>query len=304
MFKLVFLLLLFIVFLINYLFSYIFTMPYFKFITKFNIYEYFLDNFQKREWYFTWVEAKTVTLWWEEYLVDYTWGIFLTNLKYLSKNWDTFKIYVPIFILHTWDSLIISGDNIFSGWKFAYDFEWYTYFVSWWYSYVLLWKQLHNGKFNNDNIFFWTLYTYCSMTGTKWIDAYLYDRYLAWNKSWNYKTEQKDSNYDYVCENDRTQKECPNWYSECTDDDCQKECYREILWFKDYKDKEYMCLCDWKWEYYLCKNENSGSCDTSASNSYDACIDYYTWTVDLNNTNCSLSGALGVGNKAKYFLIR
>ena len=120
------------------------------------------------------------------------------------------------------------------------------------------------------------------MTGTKWIDAYLYNRYLAWNKSWKYKAEQKDPSYDYVCENDRTKKICVPFTSICN----------------------YTCYCVNKWEYYLCKNENGWTCNTSASNGYDACIDAYTWTIDLNDTNCSYSGALGTWNKAKYFLIR
>jgi hypothetical protein len=287
MFKLILIFILFIVFIINYFFWYIYTMPYFKFITKFNFYEYLLDKIENRNWYFTWIEYLNVKIEGEDYLVDYSWWVLLTDLKYLSPHSDKLSLYIPIFILHTGDNLFISWDNIFTWLKILKDFNWYVQYISWGYSYIPVWEEIIDKKVYKQNIFLGSLYLYCSMTWTKWADAYLYDRYITFNKSWNYKKEDRvvDS---YVCENDRSNLS-----------------YTEISW--DWTSKVYhYCTCSNKWEYWICKTK-TGALDNPEwkSCNYDnKCIDYYTGTVDLNETNCSYSWALGIWQKAKYFIIR
>jgi len=262
MLKLILIFLLFILFTINYFFAYLRTMPSFKLISHFNFYEYLFDSFETRDWSFTWLEYTTGSI---NEITDYTWWYLQTDLKFLSPTSDKLKIYMPILILHTWDSLLKSWDVLFNQLHDSKYLMWYTQYISWWNDYIQIWQEIVDGKVYEQTLYLWNFYTYCSMSWEKWNDAYLYDRYLQWNISGNYKQEQQDVNYDYVCKWDKASA---------------------------------VCSCINKWEYFICKNINSWNCNVQN------CINYLTWTIDLNTTNCSLSWALGVWVKAKYFLVR
>jgi len=82
-------------------------MPYFKFVTKFNFYEYLIDKFNSRRGSFTGVDYKVASSN-SNYVLDYSGGVLVTDLKYLSPTSDKLSIYVPVFILHTGNNLIKS----------------------------------------------------------------------------------------------------------------------------------------------------------------------------------------------------
>jgi len=142
------------------------------------------------------------------------------------------------------------------------------------------------------------MYLYCSLTGTKWKDAYLYDRYLTWNRSWNYQKETKIDKH-FVCKDGLKlgkykKTECVAW---------------NPLWWCTQTEEHtyYACTCDSKWEYEICyqnNDTNTNPYNKECKNENNKCIDYFTWTINLDNTNCSLSWALWVDSKKKYFLVR
>lgn len=297
MFKLILLLIFFILFSTNYFFWYIRTMPTFKLISHFNFYSYLLDKFENRQWNFTWIEY-TYLSWDKNYLIDFTWWILKTDLKYLSPTSSNFEVYIPIIILHTWNNILVSWDKIFSWFNLNKNFNWYTQYISWWNDFVDIWNIIEKWKKIKQTLYLWSFYTYCSMTWSKWIDAYLYDRYLYQNK-WNVHKKETKVDNTYVCKIwttiwEYTKSVCISWNLwNCIE--TQENTYQS-------------CKCNNKWEYETCstetdltKNPDNKQCTNDKPN---LCIDYYTWDVNLNNTNCSLSGALWIWNKSKYFLVR
>jgi len=289
MFKLILLLILFTVFVANYFFAYIMTMPTFKLISHFNFYEYLLDKFENRSWSFTWLEYSTT---WNE-IMDYTWWYLKTDLRFLSPKSDKLLIYTPIFILHTWNNLLASWDNLFKQLQESKNLIWYTQYISWWNDYIQIWYDIVNWKKIKNTLYLWDFYTYCSMTWTKRIDAYLYDRYLQWNKSKNPPPAALVPN-SYVCKlgeriGEYQEQVCIGWFWPCS-----KKTY-------------YACDCKDKNGYTICSQNNDINTNPdrrTCKNTSKNCIDYYTGSIDLNKTNCSLSWALGIWKKAKYFLIR
>ena len=274
-------------------------MPYFKFIIKFNLYEYLIDKFNGRYDSFTGLEYKVADSD-SNYILDYSWWVLVTNLKYLSPTSDNFVIFIPIFILHTWDKVISSWDKLFTWLKLEKNFVTYTQYITGWNNYIEIWKEIINKKKYLQTIYLGWFYTYCSMSQTWRIDAYYYDRYIEWNKVNTDKYEFLIAG-SYVCENNRTAKVCPNWYYECNERWCINECY-DGWW--DFTSKKKSCDCYKKWEYFVCEDKNGLNCYTWVQDSYGACIKYYTWTINLNNTNCSLTWLLWTGTNAKYFLLR
>ena len=283
MFRLILLLILFLLFTINYYFSYFQTIPTFNHISHFNFYKYLQDKFENRNWSFTWLDYKTGEND-SSYLLDYTWGILKTDLKYLWPKSDKLDIYIPIFILHTWSTLQKSGDNLFTGLQRDKSFLWYDQYITWWNDFIDIWNSIKDWKSIKQTLYLWYFYTYCSMSQTWRIDAYYFDRYKDWNKNRDTQNENK-INWSYVCEDNRDKTQ------NITDDSWNTITVT-------------ICSCSNKWEYWICKDENNWSCHTWATATDGACIDYYTWTINLNNTNCSLSGALWIDSNKKYFLIR
>lgn len=273
MFKLILILILFILFTINYFFGYMTTMPYFQFITKFNFYEYILDKFDDRNGSFSGMEYKVASSS-GNYILDYSWWVLQTDLKYLSKKSDKLAIFMPILILHTWEKLIFSWDNLFTWLELQKDFQGYSQYITWWNDYIDIWWEIINKKYRKQTLYLGYLYTYCSMSQTWWIDAYYYDRYIEWNKNRDDNNETLVAG-SYVCENDKTSISNDGW---------------TVLTY---------CSCNNKWNYWICKNWADWICNINN------CIDYWTWTINLNNTNCSLSWALWQDiDKSKYFFIR
>ena len=286
MFKLILLFILFIMFVINYYFAYFQTIPTFNHISHFNFYTYLQDKFENRNWSFTLPDYKTGKND-SSYLLDYTWGILKTDLKYLWPTSDKLDIYMPIFILHTWDTLQKSWDSLFTGLQWDKNFLWYDQYITWWNDFIDIWSSVKDWKSIKQTLYLWYFYTYCSMSQTWRIDAYYFDRYKDWNKI-EKKSNQSPVPDSYVCE---------DWYKLWE----YKKCL--LLWVCN---TYYACTCNSKWEYEVCKkntdlitNPDNKNCQNDG-----ACIDYYTWTINLNNTNCSLSGALWIDSKKKYFLIR
>ncbi len=316
MFKLILVLILFLLFITNYYFSYFQTMPTFKHISHFNFYTYLQDKFQNRDWSFTWLDITGFTVWNKKYLIDYTWWVLKTDLKYLWPTSDKLDIYMPIFILHTWDTLQKSWDSLFTGLQRDKNFLWYDQYITWWNDFIDIWSSIKDWKSRKQTLYLWYFYTYCSMSQTGWIDAYYFDRYQDWNKKRDYSKNNDLIAWSYVCENKRPKKSCPSWYSECGAwwcKDCNLlgwcttyECKKTSLFTTNYSNKVTSCSClsHHNGEYWVCKDENNWTCDTWATTTKDACIDYYTWTINLNTTDCSLSGALWIGKDKKYFLIR
>ncbi len=296
MFKLILLFILFTLFSINYFFWYLHTMPYFKFITKFNLYEYLIDKFDTRYGSFTGLEYKVASFD-SSYILDYSWWVLVTDLKYLSPTSDNFAVYVPVFILHTGLNLVSSWDKLFTGLTIEKWFNAYYQYISWGNDYVKVGQEIVNWHVYPQTIYLGRFYTYCSMSQTWWIDAYYYDRYTEWNKKEDDKNEAKIVN-GYVC---------PLWtkIGEYT----VQVCTNYTFWVcTNYETRIYQaCNCEDKWEYTVCtQNTDSATNPENKTCSDDSgkCIDYYTWTINLNNTNCSLQWLEWTGTNAKYFLLR
>jgi len=273
-------------------------MPYFKFITKFNFYEYLLDKFDNRQGYFTGLEYKVASSD-ENYLLDYTGWVLVTDFKYLSKTSDFLSLYVPIFILHTWDTLYNSWDSLFTGLDEQRDFNWYYQYITWWNDYIDIWAEIIEKQYTKQTLYLGYLYTYCSMSWTWRIDAYYYDRYIEYNKNSDDKNETLVVG-SYVCDINSN-----IWEYTVT------ECVAWNRWGFCLKteDRTYnACVCEDKWEYKICSQNNDINTNPDLVVCRDTsgeCLDYIKWTINLNDTNCSLSGATAEDtDKAKYFLIR
>ncbi len=287
MLRLILTFLLFVIFVASYFYGFVTTIPYFSFIQKFNLYEYLKDNLSwtNRAKYISWVDYTQYIVWWKKFVVSYTGFYFTTPLHYLFKSGSIFWVYVPVIIVHTGDNVILSADKLFDKLDYKKDMIWYTQIISGENNYINVWKKITSDKKIEDlNIYLWKTYLYCSLTWVKWIDAYFYDRYLDHNLG-DKKVPQKIDN-TYVCKNDISYKWCPLIWDSC--DDSLKIDY---------------CLCSKKGEYWICEDKNLSlwwGCNAKSK----WCIDYYTGMINLNNTNCSLSGLVGQTYKAKYFLVR
>ena len=267
MFRLILIFLLFILFAINYFFSFLRTIPDFRFISHFNFYEYLIDKFHNISWAVTWINIKVADND-SGYVLDITWFSIITDLKYLSHKWNNFKIFIPVFILHTGTNIIKSWDNIFSWLNLSKNFWGYIQIISWWNNFIKVWEEIRNWKFIPTNLFLNYLYTYCSLSSTLRIDAYFFDRYKTRNNQDNPPRARLVPN-TYVCPDDRT----------ATWENC-------ILWLCTTLT---YCSCNDKWEYRICKNWADWNCDTNKNNWLWKCINYYTWSINLNSTNCSLA---------------
>jgi hypothetical protein len=297
MFKLILLLILFLLFVTNYFFSYFKTIPRFEFISHLNFYTYVDDKFENRKGSFTGIDMKIASNS-GTYILDYTWWVLQTDLKYLWPTSDKLDVYIPILILHTWNNILYSWDNIFTWWKFKKNFMAYNQYITWWNDYIDIWSKIENWKEIKQTLYLWYFYTYCSMSDTWWIDAYYFDRYKKWNKIWTGDNQQKINNA-YVCKSWvklwlYTKQECIWW---------------TVFWScnKTQDKNYYACNCNNKWEYEICKQNNdiNTNPDLKTCDNNGDCIDYYTWTINLNNTNCSLSWVLWIDSiKLKKFLIR
>lgn len=276
MFKLLLLFILFTLFSINYFFSWLHTIPDFKFISHFNLYEYIIDKFNNnRDNYLTWFNIKYATNS-GNYILDYSWVLFQTDLHFLSKTAKKLSIYIPVIIVKTWENILLSWDKIFENIKYQSKNKIYTQYISWWNDYIYIWKTIENWIQKDQSIFLNYLYIYCNLSNTWWIDAYYYDRYKN-NKKTMQASEIKT--WKYVCWDDRTET--------------QEQCFLFPCIQKE------ICSCNDKWWYYVCENKNWWSCNTTN------CLDYITWTINLNITNCAFSGLQSNNNpKSIYFKLR
>jgi len=299
MFKLIMLLIIFLAFVANYFFWYIYTMPYFKFITRFNFYEYLQYKINNRKVDKVLYKSASSD---NDYILDYSGFILKTDLKYLSRHGYNTLLYIPVFILHTWSDIKLSWDKLFTWLQVSQDFNWYYQYISWWNDYIDIGTEIRNNKKYKQTLYLWYLYLYCSMAWTKWIDAYYFDRYKNYNKKLDDKNESSPA-WTYVCPNNSNiweykKKVCVEWG-----------------WFscKRYEYKTYQaCACDNKWEYKICKkNTNYNDSPDGNPDKKDCkkdgtkCIPYTKGTINLNDTNCSLSWLSSSSDvKSKYFLLR
>jgi len=267
MFRLILVFLLFSLFIVNYFFWFLRTIPDFKIISHFNLYEYLIYRFKYRTWYVPRIYFKTLQND-SGYILDITGITFKTELKYLSHEGDNFKIFIPVFILHTSSNMILSGDSYFSWLKIKKDYWGYTQVISWGNNIIEVWEEIKNKEIKKDNIFLNYLYTYCNLSSIPRIDSYYFNRYLNWNKKDNTKIAKLVPN-SYVCPENRTKT--------------QTICSFDICITKSY------CTCSDKWEYRICKNWPDGACNIDENNWKWKCINYYTGSINLNNTNCSLT---------------
>lgn len=267
MFRLILIFLLFILFATNYFFSFLRTIPDFRFISHFNLYKYLTDKFNNRSWSVTWINMIIASND-SGYILDITWFNLITDLKYLSHQWNKFKIFIPVFILHTGANIIESWDKLFSWLKLSKNLWWYVQTISWWNDFINIWQEIINWKIIPTSLFLNYLYSYCSLSSIWRIDAYYFNRYITWNHKENPPKAKLIPN-TYVCPENRTNivENCILWF--CT-----------ILTY---------CTCNNKWEYRICKDGPDGTCNTTQNNWLWKCINYYTWSINLNLTNCSLA---------------
>jgi len=200
------------------------------------------------------------------YILDYSWFYLKTDLHYLSKSSDNLSIYIPIIIVRTWENQIISWDKLFEKINYKSENKIATQYISWWNDYINVWKEIVNWTWKEQTIFLNYLYVYCSLSNTWRIDAYYYDRYEN-NKNSDEKSER--NTWKYVC--------------------------KEQIWTSTGKE-----CCTKKWEYYICNRRKwYEKCDITN------CIPYITWSINLNETNCALSGLILKNNpKSIYFKLR
>jgi hypothetical protein len=276
MFKLVLLLFFFVFFIVNFFYTYINVVPYFKFETRFNIYQYFLDTFQ-------WTETGFINEVFSKkaksdsgYLLDITGFIWEAPFDYLISG-NHFTFFVPVFILRTGDiNLVVnSGDILFDSLSYSGLYNLVYQEISSGNNYIYLSRDIDTwGVYEFNRLFLNKFYIYCAL------DNYQYWRYYNRNKDSNDKDETITDKY--LCIDDKTAT------------------YGFGRWFGWW----YICRCDkaediYDYDFspykYLCESILPPGCDTNG------CIRFITGTIDLTSTKCNLNDFLG---DRKNFKIR